>query len=179
MENTRIFLLLLGVMAVALVSTCGCLDGNGTPVPTVPSPVQPTATEGTWLVTEPVIIREDPVFDPVHVEVRAKGIPNVLGVQVTTLIDASGGYSANMGSEGVNMFLTAFAYNYESVPYDFNPQSYQDIIDAGIPYTSHTNLIFPGNVKPYSLDVVQIKGRTTEINPEKPWNYGVVLNSRS
>ncbi len=179
MENTRIFLLILGVAAVALVSACGCLDGNDTPATPLPSPVQPTATEGTWLVTEPIIIREDPVFDPVHVEVSAKGMPNILGVQVTTLVDASGGYSQNMGSEGVNMFLTAFAYNYESVPYDFNPQSYQDVIDAGIPYTSMTKLIFPGNDESYSRDVVQIKGRTSEINPALPWNYGVVLNSRS
>jgi len=179
MENTRTFLLILGVAAVALVCASGCLGGNNAPATPLPSPVQPAATEGIWLITDPVIIREDPVFDPVHVEVSAKGIPNSLGVRVTTIIDASGGHSQNMGSEGVNMFMTAFAYNYESVPYDFNPQSYQDIIDAGIPYTSLTNLIFPGNVKTYPLEVVQIKGRTSEINPALPWNYGVVLNSRS
>ena len=179
MKNTRIFLLLLGTIIVVLVSVCGCLGGDDAPATPLPSPVQPTATEGTWLITDPIIIREDPVFDPVYVEISANGIPDTLGVRVTTLIDASGGHSQNMGSEGVNMLMTAFAYNYESVPYDFNPRSYQDIIDAGIPYASKTNLIFPGNVKPYSLDVVQIKGRTSEINPALPWNYGVVLNSRS
>ena len=115
-----------------------------------------------------------------HVEISARGASNVPGVRVTVLIDASGGYSANIGREGVNMLMTAFAYNYESVPYDFDPQSYQDIIDAGIPYTSLTDRIYPGNVKPpYSVEVVQITGRTSEINPSQPWNYGVVLNSRS
>ena len=175
----RIVLLLLGALLMAVIS-CGCLAGDdaNAPVP-VPSPVPPTATEGTWLITEPIIIREDPVFDPVHVEVSARSISNVMGVRVTTLVDATGGYSQNMGSEGVNMFMTAFAYNYESVPYDFNPQSYQDIIDARIPYTSLTNLIFPGNVKSYPLEVVEIKGRTSAIDPSQPWNYGVVLNSRS
>ncbi|MBT8507048.1 hypothetical protein AZH53_01215 [Methanomicrobiaceae archaeon CYW5] len=176
----RIVLLLLGIVAMVIAS-CGCLAGDDTPSPVpVPSPVTPTTTEETWLITEPIIIREDPVFDPVHVEVSARAISNVMGVRVTTLVDASGGHAQNMGSEGVNMFLTAFAYNYESVPYDFNPQSYQDIIDAKIPYTSMTKLIFPGNVDPpYSRDVMQIKGRTSEIDPSKPWNYGVVLNSRT
>ncbi|HDQ08089.1 MAG TPA: hypothetical protein ENN44_04845 [Methanoculleus sp.] len=178
MKNTQIFLHFLGVMTVALACASGCLGGDDTPVPPVTT-LQPTPTEGTWRVTEPVIIRQDPVFDPVHVEISARGISNVPGVRVTVLIDASGGYSANIGSEGVNMLMTAFAYNYESVPYDFDPQSYQDIIDAGIPYTSLTDRIYPGNVKPpYSLDVIQIKGRTSEINPSQPWNYGVVLNSR-
>ncbi|KAF1076423.1 hypothetical protein [Methanogenium sp. MK-MG] len=163
-----IFVLILAVMA------CGCAT---TDEPAEPTPViTPVPTvEEAWAVTDPIFIKSPSVPD-YKTAIRADPITNVFGVYVSLDIDATG-MGGNMASEGDNLFIVAFAYNYAAVPKDFTITSYNDIISSGIPYKSMTDRIFPMNVKTENFAVVGLKDGM-QINPAEPYNYGVIIMLR-
>ena len=172
-QKGPIALVICALLIAAL--TCGCATTDETDEPSTPAITQAPTEEETWAVTEPIFIKSPAVPD-YKTSIRASPIENVFGVYVTTDIDATvtGG---NMASEGDNLFIVAFAYNYEAVPKDFTITSYSDVISSGIPYKSKTDRIFPMNIKTHTLDVVGLKDGM-QINPAEPYNYGVIIMLR-
>ena len=164
---------IFALILAALVCGCTTTDEPVEPATPVITPV-PTVEE-TWAVTEPIFIKSPGVPD-YQTEIQADPINNDFGVYVSLAIDATrtGG---NMASEGDNLFMVAFAYNYAAVPKDFAITSYNDVIASGIPYKSMTDRIFPMNVKSYPLEVVGLKDGM-QINPAEPYNYGVIIMLR-
>ncbi len=166
-----IITLFLAVMA------CGCAttdeSAESTPVITPPVPTE----EEAWAVTDPIFIKSANVPD-YKTTIRAEPIEHVFGVYVSVDIDATvtGG---NMASEGDNLFIVGFAYNYAEVSKDFTITSYTDVISSGIPpYRSKTDRIFPPmNTKTHTLNVVGLKDGM-QINPSEPYNYGVIIMLR-
>lgn len=167
----------LSIVTVALfvaVLACGCATTDEPAEPTQEITQVPTEEE-TWAITEPILIKSPAVPD-YKTDIQASPIDNVLGVYVTLKIDATmtGG---NMASEGDNLFIVAFAYNYAEVPKDFTITSYNDVITSGIPYKSKTDRIFPMNIKTHSFDVMGLKDGM-QIDPAEPYNYGVIIMLR-
>ena len=169
--------ILIAIAALFLaILACGCATTDGPAEPTPGVCVTPVPTEEEpWAVTEPIFIKSPAVPD-YKTSIRASPIENVFGVYVTIDINATvtGG---NMASEGDNLFIVAFAYNYAAVPKDFAITSYNDVISSGIPYKSLTDRVFPMNVKRHTLDVVGLKDGM-QINPAEPYNYGVIIMLR-
>ena len=166
--NLVIFALILTALA------CGCAT---TDEPAAPTPViTPVPTEEeTWAVTDPIFIKSPGVPD-YQTSIRASPTANICGVTVSVDIDATG-TGGNMASDGDNLFIVAFAYNYAEVPKNFTITSYNDVISSGIPYKSKTDRIFPMNVKTHSLEVVGQKDGM-QINPAEPYNYGIIIMLR-
>ncbi len=172
-QKGSVTLVIFALILAALACGCATTDEPAKPATPVITPV-PTAEE-TWDVTEPIFIKSPNVPD-YKTKIRAEPINNVLGVYVSLDIDATG-TGGNMASEGDNLFIVAFAYNYAAVPKDLTITSYNDVIASGIPYKSMTDRIFPMNVKTYPLEVVGLKNGM-QINPAEPYNYGVIIMLR-
>jgi hypothetical protein len=173
MNQKRPFAILtLALILIAFM--CGCTTTDKPPELTPVITPTPTVEE-TWAVTDPIFITSSGVPD-YKTDIRAEAMSNVLGVYVSLDIDAMG-TGSNMGSDGDNLFIVAFAYNYAAVPKDFTITSYHDVISSGIPYKSMTDRVFPMNKKSYPLDVVGLKDGM-QINPTKPYNYGVIIMLR-
>ena len=164
---------IFALILAALVCGCTTTDEPVEPATPVITPV-PTVEE-TWAVTEPIFIKSPGVPD-YQTEIRTEPINNALGVHVSLDIDAMK-TGSNMASDGDNLFIIGFAYNYAAVPKDFTITSYNDVIASGIPYKSMTDRIFPMNVKSYPLEVVGLKDGM-QINPAAPYNYGVIIMLR-
>jgi len=156
------------------VLACGCTTTDEPAEPTPVMTIVPTAEE-TWAVTEPIIIKSPAVPD-YQTDIQASPITNNLGVTVSLTINATG-MGSNMASEGDNIFMVAFAYNYAAVPKDFTITSYNSLISSGIPYKSKTDRVFPMNVRTYPLDVVGQKDGM-QVNPTEPYNYGAIIMLR-
>jgi len=171
-QKGSITLVIFALILTALVCGCATTDQPAEPTPVI-TPV-PTVEE-TWAVTDPIFIKSPAVPD-YKTSIRADPIKNVFGVYVSLDIDATG-TGSNMASEGDNLFMVGFAYNYAKVPKNFSITTYNDIISSGIPYKSMTDRVFPMNVKPYTLDVVGQKDGM-QINPSEPYNYGVLIMLR-
>lgn len=166
----------LAIFALILaVLVCGCTTTDEPAEPTTPVITPVPTVEETWAVTEPIFVKSPSVPD-YKTEIQAEPINNVLGVYVSLDIDATGA-GGNMASEGDNLFMVGFAYNYANVPKDFTITSYNDVISSGIPYKSMTDRIYPMNVKTYPLEVVGLKDGM-QINPAEPYNYGVIVMLR-
>ena len=163
-----VFALILAALA------CGCTTTDE-PVEPTPAITQVPTGEGTWAVTDPILVKSPSVPD-YKTSIRADPIKNVFGVYVSLDIDATG-LRGNMASEGDNLFMVGFAYNYAEVPKDFTITSYNDIISSGIPYKSMTDRIFPMNVKTENFAVTGLKDGM-QINPSEPYNYGVLIMLR-
>ncbi len=163
------------ILALILIAfTCGC---TATDKPAEPTPcITPAPTvEETWAVTDPIFIKSPSVPD-YKTEIQAGPMNNVLGVYVSLDIDAMR-TGSNMASDGDNLFIVGFAYNYAAVPKDFAITSYNDVISSGIPYKSMTDRVFPMNQKSYPLDVIGLRDGM-QINPTEPYNYGVIIMLR-
>ena len=172
-QKGPIALVICTLLIVALA--CGCATTDEPAEPATPEITPIPTEEEPWAVTEPIFIKSPAVPD-YKTSISASPIDNVLGVYVNVEIDATmtGG---NMASEGDNLFIVAFAYNYAAVPKDFTITSYTDVISSGIPYKSLTDRIFPMNVKTHTLDVVGLKDGM-QIDPAEPYNYGVIIMLR-
>lgn len=153
---------------------CGCATTDEPAEPTQVITPAPTVEEA-WAVTDPILIKSAGVPD-YKTEIRGEPINNVFGIYVSLDIDATG-TGGNMASEGDNLFMVAFGYNYAAVPKDFTITSYSDVIASGIPYKSLTDRIFPMNVKTENFAVVGLKDGM-QINPAEPYNYGVIIMLR-
>ncbi|WAI00624.1 hypothetical protein [Methanogenium organophilum] len=168
----------ISVIIVALflaVLACGCATTDEPAEPATPEVTPVPTEEETWTVTDPIFIKSPGVPD-YKTSIRADPIKNVFGVYVSLDIDATA-TGSNMASEGDNLFMVGFAYNYADVPKDFTITSYEDIIASGIPYKSMTDRIFPMNVKTENFAVVGLKDGM-QINPAEPYNYGVIIMLR-
>ena len=159
---------------ILVAFVCGCTTTNEPPAPPPFITPAPTVDE-TWAVTDPILIKSPGVPD-YKTEIRAGAMSNVLGVYVSLDIDATR-TGSNMASDGDNLFIVAFAYNYAAVPKDFTITSYKDVTSSGIPYKSVTDRVFPMNKKSYPLDVIGLKDGM-QINPSEPYNYGVIIMLR-
>ena len=164
---------ILALIFAALV--CGCTTTDEPAEPTTPTITPVPTEEEAWAVTEPIFIKSPSVPD-YKTSIRAEPIKNVFGVYVSLDIDATK-TGSNMASEGDNLFMVAFAYNYATMPKDFTITSYNDVISSGIPYKSMTDRIYPMNVKTENFAVVGLKDGM-QINPSEPYNYGVLIMLR-
>lgn len=162
------------VFLLLVTLACGCATTEEPEQPTPEMTVVPTP-EDTPAITEPVIITSSGVPD-YKTSIQASPISNNMGVTVSIGIDATG-MGSNMASEGDNLFMVAFAYNYASVPDDFTVTSYNDVIASGIPYKSKTDRVFPMNVRTYPLDVIGQKDGM-QVNPGEPYAYGAIIMLR-
>ncbi len=173
-QKGQITLAILALILAALV--CGCTTTDEPVEPATPAITPVPTEEEVWAVTEPIFIKSPDVPD-YQTNIRATPITNNLGVTVSVDIDATG-IGSNMASEGDNLFIVAFAYNYAKVPKDFTIESYNDVISSQIPYKSLTDRVFPMNKKPpYTLDVVGQKDGM-QVNPTEPYNYGAIIMLR-
>lgn len=165
----------IAVSLLLMALACGCATTEEPAQPTPEMTVVPTPEKTLPPVTEPVIITSPGVPD-YKTSIRATPISNNMGVTVTIDIDATG-LGSNMASEGDNLFMVAFAYNYAAVPEDFTITSYNDVIASGIPYKSKTDRVFPMNVRTYPLAVIGQKDGM-QVNPGEPYAYGAVIMLR-
>ncbi|MFA5394781.1 MAG: hypothetical protein GX097_02930 [Methanomicrobiales archaeon] len=173
MNQKRPLLFLISALILGAFM-CGCTTTDGPIVPTPINTPVPTMQE-PWPVADPIIIKSENVPN-YKTEIRASPMNNVLGLYVSLDIDAKG-TGSNMASEGDNLFIVGFAYNYAAVPKDFTITSYKDVTSSGIPYKSMTDRIYPMNKKSYPLDVIGLKDGM-QINPSEPYNYGAIIMLR-
>ena len=82
-----------------------------------------------------------------------------------------------MGATGTGMILmsTIFAYNYDDVSPSFNPQTRDDIINAGIPYKNAATTLYPNNDK---NAIAELPADSTQgsLSLSKPYNYGAIVS---
>lgn len=159
-------------VAIILLFVCGCTSPEVFEPP--PATNEPQAPVPTYAVTEQIILL-DPLmegisvtFDPVE---GGKSSDNLL---ITCTIDASK-KSGQMTELGFDIRLTAFVYNYASVHPGFEPESYQDIIDANIPYKSTQIRLYPGNVYNTRIEPEQAPKEGRVFDLTEPYNYGLVF----
>ena len=156
---------------VLLVLAAGCTAPAPDGTPSTPLAPSPTA-EPTPLVTDKILIL-DPELEGLEVAFEAteggKSSDNIL---ISYTIDNSKGVVGAPG-ERLNLMLTAFAFNYDRVPADFNPQSYLDVIAAGIPYKS-TRVGLYRTVYRDRIEPGAIPG-TDPLDISRPYNYGIVV----
>lgn len=171
MNQSRCAIVLL-VLAAGLLCAAGCTapSPDGAP-PALTETATPT-TEPTPLVTDKILIL-DPQLEGLAVTFEAtEGGKSSNNIIIGYTLDNSKGMVGAPG-ERLNLILTAFAYNYESVPADFNPQSYQDIIDAGIPYKSSRiglyRTVYRDRIEPGAVPGAD------PLDITRPYNYGLVV----
>lgn len=168
-------LIVIASVFAALVFCAGCTGTTQTPdtMTTVqtPSPVQTvTATEAVYAVTEPILVIGDDIYSiKTTVDAKETG-SNTLYVAVH--YDSS----TNLASTGVGseLMATIFAYNYDNVPYDFNPKTAEDVASAGIPYKNVQKVVYPNNkvTANAELPTDSVQGG---LNLAMPYNYGAII----
>jgi hypothetical protein len=159
-------------MAILLLFVCGCTSPDDFEPPlAIPEPQAPAPT---YAVTEEILLL-DPLMEGISVTFDAveggKSSDNLL---ITYTIDASKN-SGQMTELGFDIRLTAFAYNYASVDPGFAPESYQDIIDASIPYKSTRLRLYPGNIYRAMIEPEQAPNEERVCDLAEPYNYGLAF----
>ena len=161
------------ILLIAIIFMTGCTstDSSGsaitTPVQTATVSVTP---EPTYSVTEPILITGQDIYSIKITSDAKETAGNTLYVSVH--YDSSTSLSSTgVGSE---LMATLFAYNYGDVPYDFNPQTPDDVINAGIPYKKIRSDVYPNNkvdaTAEFPIDSVQ-----GGLNIAMPYNYGAII----
>lgn len=170
--NRAICATLLLVLAAGLICAAGCTAPSPEPAQPSPTTTAPPATEPTPLVTDKILIL-DPALEGLGVEFDAtEGGKSSTNIIIGYTLDNSKGAVGDPG-ERLDLMLTAFAYNYDAVPADFNPQSYQDVIDANIPYKSARiglyRTVYRDRIEPGAVS------GTDPLDITRPYNYGLVV----
>lgn len=180
LKNTKSYAatVLLVAIAALLIFSAGCTTTSQPITPTsAPTEVQvitpaPTAA-ATYAVTEPIVVKADDSILTTKTTIDAVESGNS-GLVVTVTYDKRN----NLGATGDGLYTLAyiFAYNYADVPTDFNPQTREDIFNAGIPYKSVRSTIYPNNVVYATCELPQDSTPTTNsLSIGKPYNYGVIV----
>lgn len=126
--------------------------------------------EPTYSVTEPVLVIGEDVYSIKTTIDSEVSESNTLYVIVH--YDSSTPFATTgVGSE---LMATIFAYNYDEVPYDFNPKTTDDVINAGIPYKKIQKVVYPNNEVDAAVELPtdSVQGR---LNTAMPYNYGAVI----
>jgi len=167
-------ILLIAALLTAAIFFAGCTspgspDTGQTATVTVTETLTATP-EPTYSVTEPVlVIAEDIYSTKITIEAEEKG-GNTLTVAVR--YDSSTLPSTGVGSQ---LMATIFAYNYDDVPYDFNPKTKDDVVNAGVPYKTVQSTVYPNNKVTAGADLPtdSVQG---SLNLAKPYNYGAIVD---
>jgi hypothetical protein len=160
------------VLAAGLLCAAGCTTPFTEQIEPTPAETAASTAEATPLVTDKILILY-PELAGLDVAFEAteggKSSDNIL---ISYTIDNSKGMVGAPG-ERLNLIVTAFAYNFDRVPADFNPQSYEDIIKASIPYKSTRvglyRTKYPGSIEPGAVS------GTDPLDITRPYNYGLVV----
>lgn len=168
---TMLWILCAGIL-VGCIAIAGC-SGTESAVPAtaVPTPaVAPTSEPAqAHAVTTPVKVVGEGIYG-IQTSLGATESANDLHVSVlfnaTNTLGASG--------PGTPIYMTFFAYNYDTVPADFNPQTSEDVKAVGIPYKTRRDTIYPMNVKTWGADLPTDSPQGS-LDLTKPYNYGVIL----
>ncbi|MDG6257528.1 MAG: hypothetical protein QCH35_08025 [Methanomicrobiaceae archaeon] len=163
--------ILCAILLLVLAAGCTAPSPDGAVEPTAMETATPTA-EPAPPVTEKILIL-DPALEGLAVTFEAvEGGRSAGTIIVTYTLDNAKGWVGAPG-ERLDIMLTAFAYNVDRVPADFNPGSYQEVIRAGIPYQSSRialyRTVYPGRIEvgaPSGIDPLDIN---------RPYNYGLVV----
>jgi hypothetical protein len=160
--------LLLLLLLLACCFAAGCTiepeDGGPAFAPTTTTPAPATAVA-------PILIK-DPKLQYVGVEFEATtGAKNPDSIIIKYTLDGTRAVGP-MSSGGFDIRLTGFVYNLDAVPEGFNPQSYEDVIRANVPYKT-TRLMLYSTQYPGFVEPEMTPERTFDLG--RPWNYGLVL----
>jgi hypothetical protein len=159
-------LLLLLLLACCFAAGCTIEPEGGGPAfaPTTTTPAPATAVA-------PILIK-DPKLQYVGVEFEATtGAKNPDSIIIKYTLDGTRAVGP-MSSGGFDIRLTGFVYNLDAVPEGFNPQSYEDVIRANVPYKT-TRLMLYSTQYPGFVEPEMTPERTFDLG--RPWNYGLVL----
>lgn len=163
--------ILLGCIAIA-----GC-SGTETPAPAtaVQTPViTPTPEPApTYAVTTPIKVVGEGIYG-IATTLGAKETAN--DVHVSVLFNATNTLGAS--GPGTPIYMTFFAYNFDAVPYSFNPKTSDDVKSTGIPYKTRRDTIYSMNVKTWGADLPSDSSQGS-LDLTKPYNYGVILEKDS
>lgn len=163
--------MLLGCIAIA-----GCSGTESTaPATATPTPVVAPTSEPmqTYAVTTPIKVVGEGIYG-IATTLDAKVTAN--DVHVSVLFNATNTLGAS--GPGTPIYMTFFAYNYDAVPYSFNPQTSDDVKSTGIPYKTRRDTIYPMNVKSWGADLPSDSSQGS-LDLTKPYNYGVILEKDS
>jgi hypothetical protein len=162
--RSALFLLLL-LLACCLAAGCTIEPEDKGPA------FAPETTTSVPAAAAPILIK-DPKLQYVDVEFEATtGAKNPDSIIIKYTLDGTRAVGP-MAPGGFDIRLTGFVYNIDAVPENFNPQSYDDVIGANIPYKTARLMLYstqyPGFVEPEMTP-----DRTFDLG--RPWNYGLVL----
>ncbi|MDV0443295.1 hypothetical protein [Methanorbis rubei] len=154
-------LLMAVVLLACLIFSAGCVTGGDqnetlptmTPVPVVLESVTifPETPGVTYTLTAKPSVEEQG-----NVEMHLKAVA-----------------ARDLRKDGYNIRYTFFVYNTGSVEQGWSPQSYEDVVSAGIPYSTKIDRIYPSNER--VLDVMLPRAASVKtFDVTKPYVYGVV-----
>lgn len=160
------------ILFIAIIFMTGCTstDSTGQATTQVQTATVSVTPEPTYSVTEPILITGQDIYSIKITSDAKETASNTLYVSVH--YDSSTSLSSTgVGSE---LMATIFAYNYGDVPYDFNPQTPDDVINAGIPYKKLSSVVYPNNkvdaTAEFPIDSVQ-----GGLNIAMQYNYGAII----
>lgn len=172
----KIKLIFIAILA-SMVLFAGCTSFQNSDIQTTPTSVPADKTqvtaEPTHIVTEPLVVRGEDVYS-VKITIDAKETDSNELVVSVHYDSTSSVVSTGVGAE---LMATIFAYNYKDVPYDFNPESEADVINAGIPYKNMMKVVYPNN-KVDAVAELPVESVQGGLNLELPYNYGVVVEKK-
>jgi hypothetical protein len=128
-------------------------------------------TEAVTAVTEPITVKADGIYN-IKTELKAEEKPdNNLAVSIT--YDYSNPFGAT--GQGMILYSTIFAYNYDDVQPEFSPKTKAEVEAAGIPYKSTSTTIYPNNKNIKAGADLPSESIQGGLNLAKPYNYGVII----
>ena len=145
-----------------LIFSAGCVtngDQNTTPAVTpVPAP-SPLDTVTIFPDTPGVsyaLTAKPSVEEQGNIEMRLKAVA-----------------TRDLRKDGYNIRYTFFVYNTDTVSSGWTPQSYEEVVSAGIPYSLKIDRIYPSNER--VIDVMLPRSASVKtFDVTKPYVYGVV-----
>lgn len=166
--------LIIAVLLTAAIFFAGCtspgIPDTGQTTKVTQTKTSAATPEPTYSVTEPVLVIAGDIYSTkITIEAEEKG-GNTLTVAIR--YDSSTLPSTGAGSQ---LMATIFAYNYDDVPYDFNPKTKEDVINSGIPYKTVQSTVYPNNKVTAGADLPgdSVQG---SLNLAKPYNYGAIID---
>ncbi|MDU9375713.1 hypothetical protein McpSp1_02920 [Methanocorpusculaceae archaeon Sp1] len=154
-------LLLAAVLLACMIFSAGCVNDGGDQTGTVtPTPTPASVLESVTILPEiPGItysLTAKQSAEQGNVEMRLKAVA-----------------ARDLRKDGYNIRYTFFVYNTDSVAKDWTPQSYEDVVNAGIPYVTKIDRIYPANER--VVDVMLPRDASVKsFDVTKPYIYGVV-----
>lgn len=152
--------LLLGCLMLA----AGCVNpdsGGETPVPTATPTKTPEPLESVKILPDTpgvtyTLTEKKSTEDTGNVELTMKAVA-----------------ARDLRKDGYNIRYTFFVYNTDSVESGWHPTSYEDVVNAGIPYVTKIDRIYPANERTITVVLPRAASvKTFDVN--KPYVYGVV-----